>query len=184
MKQLWPQIGRFTDRNFRPCSSDRDQSSTNILCGRCSDGYMEFGSSCIGIIFPVGSLEILCDSLGRCYRSIECRESRSEMIFFAVVTIFVLVFGLHILAQNPSGLPSIFIYFGKPFHSIPSFFTLPRIFIINHASLISFSLSSSFFSLPASSPPSMPLFALIENSANDNINVTVTSSLVTMVGII
>jgi hypothetical protein len=43
--------GPFTSSNYEPCSKDRDQSLTNILCGRCREGYMEFGSSCIGM-FP------------------------------------------------------------------------------------------------------------------------------------
>jgi uncharacterized membrane protein len=44
---------------------------------------------------------------------IECRESRSEMIFLAVLTMFVLVFVMHVLSQSAGGLPSIFIYFGR-----------------------------------------------------------------------
>jgi hypothetical protein len=41
--------GWFTSPDYEPCSKDRDQSLTNILCGRCREGYMEFGASCIGI---------------------------------------------------------------------------------------------------------------------------------------
>jgi hypothetical protein len=94
--QQWGPDEGDDDENQNPlsgihiCSQHRNQSSDNVLCARCEEGYSEWGpySSCI-----------------------ECREANGGYIMLLIVGSFVVVYLLHSLAQSTSGMPSIFFYF-------------------------------------------------------------------------
>jgi hypothetical protein len=96
---------------------DRNQSLTNVLCGACRDGYIEYGSLCsskhssCSFTIHFAHLVLLSFLIQFLSQQIECEETHGGMIFLIVVLIFVMVIILHVLAQTASGL-------SFPFHLI------------------------------------------------------------------
>jgi hypothetical protein len=101
------------------CGDDRDQSIDNILCARCeNDHYTEWGpsNSCVGMYHIISypayrRLTFITSQLSVFNMVIECESNQGGLIFVMILSSFIFVFVLHILAQSTSGLPSIFFYF-------------------------------------------------------------------------
>jgi hypothetical protein len=81
--------GDWSSNDYTPCTRDRNQSLTNVLCGRCRDHYIEFGSTCV-----------------------ECTKTDAGLLVLVIMFLFLVTSILHVVAQSTSGLPSIFFYFG------------------------------------------------------------------------
>jgi hypothetical protein len=80
--------GQYMGNSWAVCGPNREESNTNLFCGRCKEGYSDVNGDCV-----------------------PCKKSNPGIIFMFVVVLWSYVVFLHFIGQASSNSASITIFF-------------------------------------------------------------------------